>query len=64
MKWVSFRNEYDSRLHNEVEKLRQSLQKQIEMLRISGTEMMESRMLQTEHHRDKATQEINYWKNQ
>lgn len=51
-------------MHSEVEKLRKSLQKQIEMLRVTGTEMMESRLQQTEQNRDKAAHQVAYWKNQ
>lgn len=56
-------NQYENRLQDEVTKLRQSLHKQIEMLRSSGTDLLESRLLQTEHRREKAVEEVIYWRN-
>ncbi|KAI9562233.1 hypothetical protein GHT06_013198 [Daphnia sinensis] len=62
-KFNKLRDQYDNRLQNEVGKLRQSLQRQIQMLQSSGKEALESKLLETEQRRDKAVKEINYWKN-
>ncbi|KAK4002881.1 hypothetical protein OUZ56_004675 [Daphnia magna] len=62
-KFTKLRDQYENRLQDEVGKLRQSLQRQIQMLRSSGKEALESKLLETEQRRDKAMKEINYWRN-
>ncbi|XP_057364979.1 progesterone-induced-blocking factor 1-like [Daphnia carinata] len=62
-KFNKLRDQYENRLQNEVGKLRQSLQRQIQMLQSSGKEALESKLLETEQRRDKAVKEINYWRN-
>lgn len=57
------REQYENRLQDEVGKLRQSLQRQIHMLRSSDKEALESKLLETEQRYDKALKEINFWRN-
>ena len=54
---ISVRIQYDSRLKKEMAKLRRSLQMQIELLRQSGTEPLEERLLETQQRQEKAVHE-------
>lgn len=56
-------NQYDDRLQVEVAKIRHSLQRQIEMLRTSNTEILESKLLETEQRREKTEKDLIHWKN-
>ncbi|EFX79131.1 hypothetical protein DAPPUDRAFT_104583 [Daphnia pulex] len=62
-KFTKLRHQYENRLQDEVAKLRQSLQKQIQMLRSSGAETLNSKMLENEQRRVTAEKEANYWRN-
>ena len=59
---VSFRDQYESQLQEEIGKMRNSLQSHIEMLRSSSTEHLESRLLESEQKRAKAAQEASHWR--
>lgn len=51
------RNEYEKRLEEEIAQLRQSVQMQIQVLRLSGTEHLEERLLEMEQGKGKALRE-------
>lgn len=54
---IVVRNEYEKRLEEEMGQLRQSVQMQIQALRLSGTEHLEERLLEMEQGKGKALRE-------
>ena len=52
------RTQYERKLNDEISKLRQSLQKQVDMLRESSTEALELRLIEAEQSRSKAAKQV------